>query len=40
MRYIANLFRAYHLHQELLGPPFTPEQVAPFASGTVPDGDL
>ena len=40
MRYIARLFRAFHLHEELLGPPFTPEQVALFAAGTVPDGDL
>ncbi|MBA3748940.1 MAG: hypothetical protein H0W96_15820 [Solirubrobacterales bacterium] len=40
MRYIAHLFRAYHLHEELLGPPFTPTQVQAFASGEIPDGDL
>lgn len=40
MHYIAFLFRAYHLHEELLGPPFTPEQVALFSAGTVPDGML
>jgi hypothetical protein len=40
MRYIAHLFRAYHLHEELLGPPFTPAQVALLTAGTVPDGDL
>ncbi len=40
MRYIAHLFRAFHLHDELLGPPFTTEQVAAFSAGRVPDGDL
>ena len=40
MRYIAALFRAFHLHEELLGPPFTTEQVTMFTAGTVPDGDL
>lgn len=40
MRYIAHLFRAYHLHEKPLGPPFTAEQVARFTAGTVPDGDL
>lgn len=40
MHYIAFLFRAYHLHEELLGPPFTPEQVVALAAGTVPDGIL
>ena len=28
MHYIAHLFRAFHLHEELLGPPFTAAQVA------------
>jgi len=28
------------LHEELLGEPFTPEQVTLFAAGSVPDGDL
>ncbi len=40
MRYISHLFRAFHVHDELLGPPFTPEQVAAFTAGSVPDGDL
>ena len=40
MRYIAHLFRAFHLHEELLGEPFTPQQVAAFSAGIVPDGDL
>jgi hypothetical protein len=40
MRYIAALFRAFHLHEELLGDPFTAEQVALLQVGTVPDGDL
>lgn len=40
MRYIAHLFRAFHLHEELLGPPFDSEQVRLLLAGTVPDGDL
>jgi hypothetical protein len=40
MRYIAALFRAFHVHEDLLGPPFTAQQVAAFTAGTVPDGDL
>jgi hypothetical protein len=40
MRYIAHLFRAFHLHEELLGAPFTAAQVAAFTAGTIPDGDL
>lgn len=40
MRYIAAFFRAFHLHDELLGPPFTEEQVASFTAGRIPDGDL
>lgn len=40
MHYIAHLFRAFHLHEELLDPPFTPAQVAAFTAGTVPDGAL
>lgn len=40
MRYIAHLFRAYHLHDELLGLPFTAAQVEAFARGGIPDGDL
>ncbi|HUR84542.1 MAG TPA: hypothetical protein VMY78_04295 [Solirubrobacteraceae bacterium] len=40
MHYIAHLFRAFHLHEELLGPPYTPEQVAALSRGTMPDGEL
>lgn len=40
MHYISFLFRAYHVHEELLGPPFTPDQVSAFTAGTVPDGIL
>jgi hypothetical protein len=40
MHYIAHLFRAFHVHEELLGPPFTAAQVQAFSAGTVPDGDL
>jgi hypothetical protein len=40
MHYIAHLFRAFHLHDELLGPPFTAAQVELFARGQIPDGDL
>ena len=40
MRYIGHLFRAFHLHEALLGEPFTAEQVVAFSAGIVPDGDL
>ena len=40
MHYIAHLFRAFHLVPELARPPFTPEQVASFGRGVVPDGEL
>jgi hypothetical protein len=40
MHYIAHLFRAFHLHDELLAPPFTPEQIEAIAAGTIPDGAL
>ncbi len=40
MHYIAHLFRAFHLSEELRRPPFTPEQVESFSSGVVPDGEL
>ena len=40
MRYISSFFRAFHLHEELLGPPFTDDQVASFTAGRVPGGDL
>jgi hypothetical protein len=40
MRYIAHLFRAFHLHEELLGPPFSADQVRVLVAGGIPDGDL
>jgi hypothetical protein len=40
MHYIVHLFCAFHLRDELARPPFTPEQVASFTSGVVPDGEL
>ena len=40
MHYIVHLFRAFHLSEALSRPPFTPEQVASFNRGIVPDGEL
>jgi hypothetical protein len=40
MHYIAHLFRVFHLSEQLTDPPFTPEQVASFSHGVLPDGDL
>ncbi|MEX2646891.1 MAG: hypothetical protein WD249_11585 [Gaiellaceae bacterium] len=40
MHYIAHLFRAFHLREELSRPPFTAEQVASINRGVVPDGEL
>ena len=40
MHYIVHLFCAFHLRDELSRPPFTPEQVARFGRGVVPDGEL
>ena len=40
MHYIAHLFRVFHLDKELARPPYTPEQVAAFGRGLVPEGDL
>jgi hypothetical protein len=40
MHYIVHLFRAFHLDRELARPPYTPEQVAAFGRGLVPDGEL
>jgi hypothetical protein len=40
MHYIVHLFRAFHLSADLSRSPFTPEQVARFERGTVPDGEL
>jgi hypothetical protein len=40
MHYIIHLFRAYAEEPALFSSPFTPEQVACFESGMVPEGDL
>jgi hypothetical protein len=40
MHYLVHLFRAFHLNEQLSRPPFTPEQVASFSRGVVPDGEL
>ncbi|HJV30440.1 MAG TPA: hypothetical protein VJ645_07975 [Gaiellaceae bacterium] len=40
MHYIVHLFRAFHLDDELLRPPFTAGQVASFSRSVVPGGRL
>ena len=40
MRFIANLFRAYHLAEELFDAPFTQEQATAIAGGRLPAGPL
>jgi len=40
MHYIVHLFRVFHLTEQLSRPPFTPEQVASFSRGVVPEGEL
>lgn len=40
MHYIAHLFRAFHLHDELLAAPFTPEQIQALMAGRIPEGAL
>lgn len=40
MHYIVHLFCAFHLSEQLSRPPFTPEQVASFSRGVVPDGEV
>ena len=40
IHYIAHLFRAFHLRDELGDPPFREEQVAAFRRGHLPDGEL
>jgi len=40
MHYIVHLFCAFHLHDDLSRSPFTPQQVASFSGGIVPDGEL
>jgi hypothetical protein len=40
MNYIAHMFCAFHLSEQLSRPPFSPEQVTSFNRGIVPDGEL
>jgi hypothetical protein len=40
MHYISHLFRAFHERPALAAAPFTPEQIALFRTGIVPEGDL
>jgi hypothetical protein len=40
MHYIVHMFRAFHLSEQLFRPPFSPEQVATFSRGIVPDGEV
>jgi hypothetical protein len=40
MHYIVHMFCAFHLTEQLSRPPFSPEQVASFSRGIVPDGDV
>ena len=40
MHYIAHMFRAFHLNQELSRAPFSPEQVTSFRRGKLPDGEV
>ena len=40
MHYIAHMFCVFHLNEQLSRPPFTPEQVASFSRGNLPDGEL
>ena len=40
MHYIAHLFRAFHLAEDLSRPPFTAAQLQNISRGLVPDGDI
>ena len=40
MHYIVHLFRVFHATEDLLGAPFTPEQVQQLETGVIPSGDL
>lgn len=40
LHFILDLFRCYQQRPDLFAPPFTPEQVAAFKDGRVPDGRL
>jgi hypothetical protein len=39
MHYIVHMFCAFHFSEQLARPPFSPEQVASFSQGIVPDGE-
>jgi hypothetical protein len=40
MHYIVHLFRAFHASEDLLGAPFTPDQVEQIEIGVIPGGEL
>ena len=40
MHYIVHLFCSFHVSDDLSRQPFTPEQIASFGRGVVPDGEL
>jgi hypothetical protein len=40
MHYIVHLFRAFHASEDILGAPFTPEQLEQLEIGVIPSGDL
>jgi hypothetical protein len=40
MHYIVHLFRVFHLSEQLADAPFTPDQVASFTRGVIPEGEL
>jgi len=40
MHYIVHMFCAFHFSELLARPPFSPEQVASFSQGIVPDGEV
>jgi hypothetical protein len=40
MHYIVHMFCAFHFSEQLSRPPFSPEQVASFSQGIVPDGEV
>ena len=40
MHYIVHLFRVFHPSEQLFEPPFTPDEVASFSRGAIPEGEL
>ena len=40
MHYIVHMFCEFHFSEQLSRPPFSPEQVASFSQGIVPDGEV